>query len=217
MTASTGTIETVDAVLVVDMQNSFLHTDGALYECFGQPVVNIPETIDANVRLVNAARAAKKPVVFTRHRFRPVYVDAGVMVAHSYRTVLDGALLAGTWDSAIVDPLEPRHEELVVDKSRMDGFYNTDLELILRGYSARRIAVAGVVTNACVETTTRSASMRDFDVTVLSDCCSTYSDRDQQNALEVLARYGFAKVCALAEFLTSSTQQAAKLSDTETR
>jgi ureidoacrylate peracid hydrolase len=210
MTPNIGSIETVDAVLVIDMQNSFLHPDGALYEFTGQPVVDIPQTVDANVRLVHAARAAQKPVIFTRHRFRPLYVDAGLMVVDTFRAALDGALLTGTWDSAIIDPLEPGREELVVLKSRMDAFYNTDLELILRGYAAQRIAVAGVVTNACIETTTRSAAMRDLDVTVLSDCCSTYSERDQLNALEVLTRYGFAKVRTLAEFLGPAAQQATR-------
>lgn len=76
-------------------------------------------------------------------------------------------MLPGSWDSAVVDGLRATESDLYVDKARMDAFYNTDLELLLRGLSAERLAVSGIVTNACVETTTRSAAMRDLDVMLL--------------------------------------------------
>jgi ureidoacrylate peracid hydrolase len=191
----------MDALLVIDMQNSFLHPDGALYRLTGEPLINIKPTIDANRDLIEAARGADVPIVFTRHGFRPGYADAGRMVKETFRTALDGALLNGSWDFAVVDELAATESDLYVDKARMDAFYNTDLELLLRGLSAERLVVSGIVSNACVETTTRSAAMRDFDVTVLRDCCTTYSDADQTASNEILTRYGLARIATLDDLL----------------
>ncbi len=63
------------------------------------------------------------------------------------------------------------------------------------------MVVSGIVSNACVETTTRSAAMRDFDVTVLRDCCTTYSDADQTASNEILTRYGLAQIATLDDLL----------------
>jgi nicotinamidase-related amidase len=103
-------------------------------------------------------------------------------------------LVRGTWDADIVDELKPGPLAAVVDKTRMDAFHNTDLEVLIRGIGASRLVVTGIVTNACVETTTRSAAMRDLDVTIFADCCSTYSAAHQASALEALEFYLFARV-----------------------
>lgn len=52
-----------------------------------------------------------------------------------------------------------------------------------------------------METTTRSAAMRDFDGTVLRDCCTTYSDNDQNASTEILGRYGLAQIATLDDLL----------------
>lgn len=182
-----------DVLLVIDMQNSFLHPQGGMYAATGAPLINIEQTVLANRRAVEAAQAAGVPVIYTRHGFRPGYVDAGVLSLDAYATAGAAPLVTGTWDCDVVDelPVEGAH---FVDKARMDAFYNTSLELVLRGLRATRLAVSGIVTNACVETTTRSAAMRDLDVTVLSDCVTTFSAEEQAASLSALENYRFARV-----------------------
>jgi nicotinamidase-related amidase len=191
----------VDAVVVVDMQNSFLHPNGRLYAARGGPLVDIEATVAANCRLVAVARSASIPVIFTRHCYRPGYVDVSLTARDVYRTH-HGALLAGSWDAAIVDELAFT-DAVFVDKNRMDAFYGTALETVLRGLSVNRLAISGIITNACVDTTTRSAAMRDFAVTVVSDCCTTYSESDQTASLHAIAKYGFARLLTLAELATT--------------
>ncbi len=62
--------------------------------------------------------------------------------------------------------------DLVVDKVRFDAFQWTSLEPLLRGLGVDELVVCGVITNICVETTIRSAFMRDFPVIMLADCCA---------------------------------------------
>jgi ureidoacrylate peracid hydrolase len=182
----------MDALLIIDMQNSFLHPRGGSYAVMGTPLVHIDRTITAVCGLADHASRVGVPVLFTRHCYRVGYADAGRMTVLGRMTGGE-VLLAGTWDAEIIDELRA-FGGITVDKARMDAFYNTGLELILRGLHATSIGICGVITNACVETTVRSAAMRDFDVTVFSDCCTTTSDEDQAAALHALERYGFAHI-----------------------
>lgn len=192
-----------DALLVIDMQNSFLHPDGIMRNRRGRTLIDVDGTIQRNVELVAAARAHQLPVVYTRHCYRPGYVDAGVRVQQLFDSMGAEPLVSGSWDAGIVDELSVE-DAVIVDKTRMDAFLNTDLEVVLRGLGASRLLVAGIVTNACVETTTRAAAMRDFEVTVLGDCCTTYSKEHQTHALEALEYYMFARVSSLGAVLGDS-------------
>jgi ureidoacrylate peracid hydrolase len=49
----------------------------------------------------------------------------------------------------------------------------TELDPVLRNLGTRRLIVAGLQTNVCVETTARSAMMRNFEVAVPQDAVST--------------------------------------------
>jgi len=186
-----------DAVMIIDMQNSFLHPRGGTYQITGSPLIRIPETIAKNRQLIGAARAAGIPIIFTRQTYRSGHVDAGWVSLDKFDIGATGALIEGTWDIELLDELDVAAGDFIVDKPRMDAFYNTNLEVLLRGLGAHRIAIGGIVSNACVETTTRSAAMRDFDVTVFADCCTTLSEQDQIASMTSIQRYGFADVADL--------------------
>ncbi len=192
-------LDGADAVLVIDMQNSFLRPSGAMYEHRGGALLAPDRTIGRIAMLLSLAGERDLPVIYTRHCYRPGYADAGRRTMRLFESMSTEPLLSGTWDAAIVDELQPAPGALVVDKTRMDAFYSTDLEVLLRGIGASKLIVTGIVTNACVETTTRAAAMRDLDVTILADCCSTYSAEHQASALEALEFYMFARVDSLSD------------------
>lgn len=197
-------LDEADALLVIDMQNSFLHPDGAMRAHRGRQLYDIDGTIARNARLMQEARAHALPVVLTRHCYRPGYVDAGRRTIGLFDRMGAEPLVAGSWDAAVIDELAGASDAMTVDKTRMDAFHHTDLEVVLRGLAATRLLITGIVTNACVETTARSAAMRDFDVTVLADCCTTYSSRHQTNALEALEFYRFARIDTLSNVCAGS-------------
>ena len=85
-------------------------------------------------------------------------------------------------------------QDLVVDKVRFDAFQWTSLEPLLRGLGVDDLVVCGVITNLCVETTIRSAFMRDFPVTLLADCCAAQTRRLHELSLEVLSSYRLGRI-----------------------
>ncbi|WP_020498692.1 cysteine hydrolase family protein [Sciscionella marina] len=194
------------ALVVIDMQNGFCHPDGSLPE-LGMPLSGAQEAVGNTAIAVASARDRGMPVVFTRHVYRPGYHDEGPWLAGQTPDLASlGGLLAGSWDGDVVDELGRGAEDLVVDKCRLDAFQWTSLEPLLRGLEVTELVACGVVTNFCVETTVRSAIMRDFEVTLLEDCCAAQTPRLQRIGIEVMRDCGFATVIPIAEFAESVTK-----------
>ena len=71
----------------------------------------------------------------------------------------------------------------MVKKFRYSGFYGTPLENLLRALGRDTIAITGVATNVCCDSTARGA-MRDFKVVFLSDCSASFSPEEQDATLK---------------------------------
>ncbi|KGO95070.1 cysteine hydrolase family protein [Flavobacterium subsaxonicum] len=68
-------------------------------------------------------------------------------------------------------------EDVVVVKRRVSAFSGSDLEVLLRSMGIRHIVLTGVATGGVVLSTLREAADKDYQITVLSDCCA---DRDEE-------------------------------------
>jgi ureidoacrylate peracid hydrolase len=172
------------ALVVVDMQNGFLHTEGSCARA-GFPVAVLAPAVEPCRRAVAAARRAGVPVIYTRYTYRADFRDGGFMLREKF-PVLAGvnALVAGSWDQAVVDELAPAAGDFVVDKNRPSAFHGTPLESYLAGLGVREVVVCGVTTNCCVETTVRDAAQRDLRTFVLTDAVAEWDPDRHANALK---------------------------------
>ncbi|MDB4873474.1 MAG: isochorismatase hydrolase [Gemmatimonadales bacterium] len=198
------------ALLVVDMQNGFCSSGGSFVTIAGAL-----HDIDRVVRTVNStivrAREFGMPVVFTRHVYQPGYVDAPAVETPAMGLIKAvGGLLSGSWDGELIDELDQRPSDAVVDKCRPDAFFDTSLGSLLRCLGITDVAVAGVVTNICVESTVRSAFMRDYVCTVVCDACTAMSAEDHQASLRLLEKYGLAGGTASAEWTPREAEPTAR-------
>jgi nicotinamidase-related amidase len=187
------------ALLVIDMQNAFCHPDGS----FAQMDMGLEGALEAVAHAavaVGQARRAGIPVVFTRHVYRPGRADEGQALRRNSPALanLEG-LAATSWDAEVMDELGCGPGDLVVDKVRFDAFQWTSLEPLLRGLGVTELVICGVITNICVESTVRSAFMRDFPVTLLADCCAAKTRRLHELSLEVLSSYALADIASITE------------------
>jgi ureidoacrylate peracid hydrolase len=187
------------ALLVVDMQNGFCDPEGS-FTLIDMGLEGAAEAVHNAAIAVAQARRAGIPVVFTRHLYRPGRVDEGRALKQNSPALagVDG-LEAGTWDAEVVAELGCEPGDLVVDKVRFDAFQWTSLEPLLRGLGVDELVICGVVTNICVETTIRSAFMRDFGVIMLADCCAAQTRRLHELSVEVLASYRLAEIASITD------------------
>jgi nicotinamidase-related amidase len=181
------------ALLVIDMQCSW--SKGVAAAVLGVPHRN-EEVVAALVEAIPASRAAGAKVIYTRHGYDPAYVDAGrLTTVPLYRPLFEGGgLIRGTEDFELLDDLAAQEGDIVIDKTRFDSFIDTNLEQILRNLGVRRLLVAGCMTNMCVESTVRTASQRDFEVTVLSDCTTARTRERHERGLAAIEDGLFAEL-----------------------
>lgn len=185
------------ALIVVDMQNGFCHPDGSLPR-LGMSLAGADSAVRQTAIAVRQARGAGVPVIYTRHQYRPGRADEGQRLSEvSVDLAAIGGLTAGSWDAAVVDELGAGEGDLYIDKVRFDAFLWTSLDPLLRGLGAEQLAVCGVVTNICVESTVRAAFMRDYQVTLLADGCAAQTPRLHDVGVEVMGSCGFATVATI--------------------
>lgn len=159
------------AMIVVDMENDFVAT--------GAPM----ETPSAQALLpqLNAALAACRqhgiPIIYTTHVHRSSGCDLGLL-RHDPRIGSGNALVDDTSGIEIYPDVAPRDGELVIKKHRFSAFYNTDLEIVLRGLGVDTVIITGVTTENCCHATARDAYFRDYKVIFLSDATGTVAYPD---------------------------------------
>jgi ureidoacrylate peracid hydrolase len=187
------------ALIVVDMQNGFCHPEGS-FPRIGLGLEGVEAAVRNAAIAVKQARAVDMPVIFTRHLYRLGRADEGpALIRNSPALAVVNGLAAGSWDAEVIDGLDCGHDDLRVDKVRFDAFQWTSLEPLLRGLSVSRLLICGVVTNLCVETTVRSAFMRDFPVTLIEDACAAKTRRLHELSIEVLSSYELAEIVRIED------------------
>jgi nicotinamidase-related amidase len=79
-------------------------------------------------------------------------------------------LIRDTWNTDIVDELRPLPGDVVLYKHRFSGFFETELDSVLRTSGIDTLLFVGATTSVCVESTVRDAMFRDFHCLVVEDC-----------------------------------------------
>ncbi|MEK7563135.1 MAG: isochorismatase family cysteine hydrolase [Patescibacteria group bacterium] len=150
------------ALLIVDMQEYFLHPDSHAY------IPDAAAILPRVRRLLRRFRDHSRPVIFTRFA---VAVGEDDPIARWWgESVAEGAS-----ESRIISALRPQHGEHTVRKSSYSAFDGTNLEAVLRSRNIRQIVIAGVCTHLCCDMAAREAFVRGFDVFIAADATATFS------------------------------------------
>lgn len=205
---------TKTALIVVDMQNAYASKDGYLDKA-GFDISSTGPVIAQTAKAIAAARKVGIPIVFFQNGWDKQYAEAGGpgspnwYKSNALKTMrknpeLMGTLLAkGTWDYELVDELTPQEGDIIIPKTRYSGFYNTNLDSMLRSRGIRNLVFTGIATNVCVESTLRDGFFLEYFGVVLAD--ATYqagSEAIQASALFNIATF-FGWVSSVDEFCTT--------------
>jgi ureidoacrylate peracid hydrolase len=156
--------------VLIDLQNDLLRPDG-WYAQSGIDISHMRRVIEPTKRLLEAARSAEIPIIWTLHGFHDE-VDAGTFMR--IRPFLkEGGFRIGTPGFEIYDEFDVLEGERRVYKNRLSAFYNTNLELLLRGLDAETVIFTGILTNQCVAATSKDAMFRDMKPVVVEECTGT--------------------------------------------
>jgi ureidoacrylate peracid hydrolase len=135
--------------------------------------------------VLSTAREAGIKIVYLKMGFRPDLSDLGDTdspnrIRHLHFGVgqpyiaSDGRqgrfLIRDTWNTDVIEDLRPQPEDIVLYKHRFSGFYQTELDDILRRLGVKNLIFTGCTTSVCVDSTIRDAMFRDYRCVLLTDC-----------------------------------------------
>src|SRR5215831_16205793 len=155
------------ALLVMDVQGA---TVAMLKE-------NRGKLLDGIAKSVEAARNKKILIIYVVVGFRKGYPEVS-SANKGFTTLKTGGRNFDTEEGMKVDArVAPHSNDIVVVKKRISAFAGSDLEVVLRANGIQRMVLTGIATSGVVLSTLREAADKDYQLTVLSDCCA---DADEE-------------------------------------
>ncbi|NDW46741.1 cysteine hydrolase family protein [Ruegeria sp. PrR005] len=186
------------ALLTIDLQNDFLHPEGA-YGRAGQGAAAIAALPARIAPLVAALRTKGGLYISAQFTLVPGPGGAPLISPHlkALRPFLTrGDFAPGSFGHQLVDTLQPA--DFTVEKVAYSAFYQTRLEYILRAMGIRQLIVGGIVTNGGVASTLRDAHLRDIATVMLTDGCAAFKGEVHEATLLSLGTVTHQMTCAEA-------------------
>ena len=134
----------------------------------------------ATAALRRRAKQAEVPVIYCNDNFGRWRSD--------FRALLAPVLEDGVRGQPLTELLAPDEDDYFVLKPKHSGFHSTTLDVLLAHLGADTLIFTGIAGNFCVLFTAQDAYMRDFRLLVPRDCVASEEQRDNDYALEHMAK-----------------------------
>lgn len=198
--------QTKSAMIVIDMEKGFVEPESAHCICTAKA------TVPACSRAIALAREKGIPVFFVNRIYRANGSDVEATRYHSWvqggRAMTPGS--TGPCSYEMPEGMEPKPGDYTLIKPRWSGFFQTELDLILRRLRIETVILIGTTTPNCVRTTCYDAISLDYNVIVLPECCSSQTEEIQRANLADMERVG-AQMMPLEQFALYQPQSAPQL------
>lgn len=177
------------AIINVHWQHEVVSPDGVFGPFFAEQVARhgiVPKAAQVN----DAMRQKGGLVCYTRIAYRPGYPDLVVNTPTFAMVVEQNAYIEGTPKVQIIDELAPQPGDIVITGLRLGGFFDSELDHILRKAEIETVVFTGVATNISVMSTALEAIDYGYRIVTVSDASTTATDAAHQAALETLGLLG---------------------------
>jgi len=168
----------ITALLIIDPYNDFISEGGKIWDRI-KPVAEANNCVPNMLQVLNAARSARLRVFYAMHRrYRPGDYETWKYIAPIQRRGWETNVFEyGTWGGEIRSEFTPQPGDIVAQEHWCSsGFANTDLDLQLKKHGIHKVIVIGLIAHTCVESTVRFAAELGYEVTMVKDATSDYSD-----------------------------------------
>ncbi|RYL92419.1 cysteine hydrolase family protein [Sporolactobacillus sp. THM19-2] len=185
------------ALLVIDMQYGGGAPDGSLVQMLHVDVSRQEDIVTPIIRLKDFFNENGMLVVNIKTEYEEDFSD-WPMLAKRFEVKKYRHFARGSADAAIIPPLAPRKDEKLVVKHRWDGFFETDLDQLLKAQHIVNLILVGAATDVCVLETCSSAFSLNYNCIVPIETTASFSPERKKLGLEVL-RFGRSQVVPVKE------------------
>lgn len=183
-------------LLTIDLQNDFLHADGA-YGRAGQGSESIAALPERIAPIVAALRKRGGQYFSAQFTLVPQPDGEPLIAPHlkALRPFLGrGDFAPGGFGHNLVEALAPA--DYTVEKVAYSAFYQTRLEYLMRAVGVEHLIVGGIVTNGGVASTLRDAHLRNIETLMLTDGCAAFDSSVHDATIVSLATVTQQKTCS---------------------
>src|SRR3569833_2081653 len=146
------------ALVLIEYQNDFTTEGGTLHGAV-KPVMDSTRMLPNSIATAKTARERGVQIVHVPISFSSDYRELAPEPYGILKGVVDSrSFQKGGWGAEISGEMKPVGADIVAEGKRgLCGFASTSLDVILRSRGVTDIALAGFLTNCCVESTMRTA------------------------------------------------------------
>ena len=159
-----------EALIIIDMLNDFV--TGPL------KTENAAKIIPKIKSLIQKARENGIPVIYSNDAHLPnIDGEFDKWGPHAIK---------GTEGAEVIEELKPNEGDYIIEKRRYSGFYQTDLDMLLRELKVETVILTGLHTHICVKHTAADAFFRGYKVIVVEDCTGAFTLEDHLDGLKYM-------------------------------
>jgi len=183
------------ALLFIDVQNFCAHHEGGEFKGlsdgergreYGYYFETLKQTVIPNMQRLQAG--------FRRAGIEVLYTTIESLTKDGRDRSLDYKITGfhvpkDSWDGRVLAYIAPGDDEIVLHKTSSSVFISTHIDYLLRNLGVRQLVISGLITDQCVESAVRDACDLGYLVNLVTDACTTYSQRRHENALTEIRGY----------------------------
>ncbi|MEZ5044281.1 MAG: cysteine hydrolase [Saprospiraceae bacterium] len=176
------------ALLLVDMQNDFLHPVGA----YGRAKINLPNSrarIEQMIKVSNSFKELGSRIIsanFTliADKDNIPIIPADFKATHPFLN--RGDFQYGRWGHQLIDELGPA--DFIINKITYSAFKSTHLEWLLQQLNIKTLILGGIISKdgGGLVATLTDAQSKNYETILLMDGCLALTDEIYSNTLKDL-------------------------------
>ncbi|HLX53095.1 MAG TPA: isochorismatase family cysteine hydrolase [Aquella sp.] len=174
------------ALIMIDYINDIVHPQGKIASC--AKMLTEKNIIGKCNNILDITRKHNHLIIWIKVGFSHGYLQVSDNSPIFKPAKTNQALMQHTWGTELIEGLNYQENELVIFKNRINPFYATNLELILRVNQIEHIYLAGVATEWAVEAAARDAHDKDFGVSIIEDLCASHSLEIHNSSIKTMSQ-----------------------------
>ncbi|MFP4401600.1 MAG: cysteine hydrolase family protein [Candidatus Nanoarchaeia archaeon] len=176
------------AFILIDYINEIVHEEGKLAQKGYSQFIEQHNTFKHLSSALTNARRENMLIIHVKVGFSKSYIEQPKQSPLFSKAQEFEALQLDTFATEFHKAIDVKENDIIITKHRVNAFYQTPFDLILKNNNIQHLIIGGVATDLAVSNTVRDAHDRDYHVTILSDCCAAANEEDHNTSLQLLQK-----------------------------